>query len=130
MSCFLAKSRIPALGPGFLLKRGSECKPRSKLELARGIDVGCDQPEVKALLLHADNAVHAWVSVLRKVSHVVAGEIEAQRFRFPKVKRLVNGEVQIARSPGANVVRDRPVRFPECRDWPYRRSPCRAGRNN
>jgi hypothetical protein len=54
-----------------------EDKPRPKLELTRGVDVVRDQPKWETLLYRTDHAGHAWVSPLRKVGHVVAGEIEA-----------------------------------------------------
>ena len=82
-----------------------EAKPRSELELARGIDRVCDLSEGKALLRRIRNTGHAWVSVLRRVSGVIRGDIKAECFRFPEHKRLVNGKVKIASTSRANVIK-------------------------
>lgn len=82
-----------------------EAEPGAKLELARGVDGVCNLPERKALLLRSCDARYAWVSVLRRVGEVISRDIEAKIFRFPKIESLVKGDVQVARAPGANLVK-------------------------
>lgn len=57
-----------------------ERKPRPELELARSVDVVGDLPERETLLRRTDHAGHARVSPLRVIRHVIAGDIEAERF--------------------------------------------------
>ena len=83
----------------------SECKPRSELELARGVDGLRNLSKGLTLLLHTHNGVDAGISVLRRIAHVVAGDIEAQRFRFRDFERLVKGHVEVTRAAGANVIK-------------------------
>src|ERR1700752_2175793 len=75
------------------------------MELARGVDGLFDLSEGLALLLDTDNTVHAGISVLRRVAHVVAGDVEAQGFCFGEFERLVDGHVEVAGSAGANVIK-------------------------
>src|SRR5215470_9322181 len=82
-----------------------EDKPRAELELAWSVDVVRDLPECRTRLCSSDHVGHRWVSPLRIVGHVVAREIEAERFRFSQLQRLVDGEVYISCSPSTNVVK-------------------------
>src|SRR5215472_6246701 len=78
--------------------------PRAELELARGVDGLGDLSEGESLLLDPDDAVHAGISVLGRVGHVIAGDVEAQRLPFGDFECLVNGHIEITRSAGANVI--------------------------
>jgi hypothetical protein len=83
---------------------GLEGETGAELELARRVDGVGDQAKLQLLLLHTGNARHAWVSVLWSVADVIGGDIKAERLGFSEHKCLENGEVEIARAPGANVV--------------------------
>lgn len=81
----------------------SEVKSRAKLELARGVEGVRNHSRRTA---PGTDARHAWISELRRVAQVVGGDVEAKRFRLGQLKRLVNGHIQLARSPGANMIKE------------------------
>ncbi len=99
-------TKTPARGAaGFLVFLfASEREPRAELELARSVHIVGDLSKLLARLSRSSQVDHVWVSVLRRIRRVVRGDIEAQRFRFSHLKCLVDREIQVARSPRANVV--------------------------
>ena len=82
-----------------------EDEARAKLELAGAVDGFADSSEGGSLLLYVSNAVHAGVSVLRRVAHVIARDIEAQCFGFRQLNRFIDGKVQVASTSCADLIK-------------------------